>query len=44
MVIHFVKDVLYLKSNNLDNNVNKSCPVDKMKNIMNMDSAISNLK
>ena len=40
----FCKRCISLKSNNLDKNINKSCPIDKMKNVMNLDSAISNLK
>ena len=40
----FCKRCLDLKSSNLDKNVNKSCPFIKVKNVKNIDSAISNLK
>jgi hypothetical protein len=40
----FCKRCISLKSNNIDKNTNKSCPLDKMKNAMNIDSAIPNLK
>ena len=40
----FCKRCISLKSNNLDKNTNKSCPIDKTKNVMNIDSAIPNLK
>ena len=40
----FCKKCISLKCNNIDKNVNKSCPFDKTKNVMNLDSAISNLK
>ena len=40
----FCKRCIYLKSNNPDKTINKSCPFDKTKNVMNLDSAINNLK
>ena len=40
----FCKRCISLKSNYIDKNTNKSCPLDKMKNAMNIDSAIPNLK
>ena len=40
----FCKRCISLKSNNIDKNTNKPCPLDKMKNAMNIDSAIPNLK
>mgnify|MGYP002624148171 FL=1 len=39
----FCKKCISLKSNN-EKNINKSCPFDKMKNVMNLDSSIPNLK
>ena len=40
----FCRRCISSKSNNLDKNINKSCPFDKMKNVMSIDSAIPNLK
>ena len=40
----FCKRCISIKSNSLDKNINKSCPFDKMKNVMNLDSSIPNLK
>ena len=40
----FCKRCISLKSNSLDKNLNKSCPLDKIKNVMNVDIAIPNLK
>ena len=40
----FCRRCISLKSNNLDKNINKACPIDKMKNVLNLESAISNIK
>ena len=39
----FCKKCISLKSN-IEKNINKSCPFDKMKNVMNLDSSTPNLK
>ena len=40
----FCRKCISLKSNNADKNVNKSCPIDKTKNVMNLETALPNLK
>ena len=40
----FCKKCISLKSNNIDKNVNRQCPLDKTKNVMNLENAIPNLK
>ena len=40
----FCKRCISLKNNNSEKTINKSCPLDKMKNVMSLDSAIPNLK
>ena len=40
----FCKRCISLKSNSLDKNINKSCPLDQIKNVMNLENAIPNIK
>ena len=40
----FCKKCISLKTNNLKKNSNRACPIDKMRNMMNIDLSIPNLK